>query len=97
MFVDDVNAFYSEHKTTFVITASGNKYHYDETLKVTEAELNPDLFFRVNRKYMVKIDAVLEAIIYSTSRLKLTMANLEKEDIIVSREKVKLFKAWFGA
>ncbi len=97
VFVDDINAFYSEHKTTFVITANGNKYHYDETLEVTEAELNPDLFFRVNRKYIVKIDAVLEAIIYSISRLKLSVVNLEKEDIIVSREKVKLFKVWFGA
>ncbi len=97
VFVEDINAFYSEHKTTFVITVNGNKYHYDETLEVTEAELDPDLFFRVNRKYIVKIDAVKEAIIYSTSRLKLIVANLEKEDIIVSREKVKLFKEWFGA
>jgi len=57
--------------------------------------LDPAVYFRVNRKYKVRLDAVQKATVYSNSRLKLHLPHLDKGDeVVVSREKVGAFKDW---
>jgi len=51
------------------------------------------LRFRV-RKYIINLKAIADIISYSNSRLKIELKVENDEDIIVSREKVKCFKAW---
>jgi DNA-binding LytR/AlgR family response regulator len=55
--------------------------------------LDPSLFFRVNRRYIVSINSFSQIIAWSNSRLKIEIAGLD-EEIIVARERVREFKSW---
>jgi DNA-binding LytR/AlgR family response regulator len=59
-----------------------------------QEQLDPEHFFRVNRTYIVHIDAIKDIIAYSNSRLKLMLHSYNEQEIIVSRERVKDFKNW---
>lgn len=56
--------------------------------------LDPQNFFRANRKYIVNRQAILDIIVYSTSKLKIKLRNSDDEKIIISRDKVSVFKSW---
>jgi DNA-binding LytR/AlgR family response regulator len=69
-------------------------YYLDHSLEQVESLVDPDHFFRVNRKFLVARDAIKDIISYTNSRLKLSLSQPAEEEIIVSREKVKEFKRW---
>ncbi len=66
----------------------------DHSLEQVEALVDPERYFRVNRKFIIALDAIADIISYSNSRLKVTLKLPTEEDIIVSREKVKEFRKW---
>jgi DNA-binding LytR/AlgR family response regulator len=66
----------------------------ENTLDQLEEKLQPETFFRVNRKFVVNINAIKDIIAYSNSRLKLQLQSFKQSEIIVSRERVKDFKSW---
>lgn len=92
--VEEIEAFYSEEGSTFIRTHKGRIYAIDFSLDHLQKVVNPDTFFRISRSYIIHIDAISEIISYSTTRLKLKLKNFTAGDMIVSREKVSLFKQW---
>ena len=92
--ISDVNAFYSMQKGTYLLTNSGRNYVLDYSLGQVVEMLNPNAFFKINRKCIVSIHAITEINAHSNSRLKLNVPHLDFEDVIVAREKVNQFKAW---
>ena len=94
--VDHINAFYSEHKGTYLLTDTGRNYVMDDSLEQVAQKLNPNTFFKISRKVIVNINAIEEIIAHSNSRLKLKIPFLELDEVIVAREKVSDFKAWIG-
>ena len=91
---EQVTFFYSMEKATFLNTIENKEYDIDYTLEELEGLLNPELFFRINRKYIVSMGAIRDIINYTNSRLKLKLVNSNDNEIIVSREKVTEFKNW---
>ena len=69
-----------------------NNYLIDYSLDHLMNKLNPKYFFRVNRKFIINIYSIKDIMAYSNSRLKINLKTKTEEDIIVNREKVKLFK-----
>jgi len=94
--IEDINAFYSEQKGTYLLTNTGRNYVLDESLEQIANKLNPNSFFKISRKIIVNIHAIDEIIAHSNSRLKLKIPFLELDEVIVAREKVSDFKAWIG-
>ncbi|GMQ25443.1 LytTR family DNA-binding domain-containing protein [Algoriphagus sp. oki45] len=92
--VEEVAFFFSEERVTFLQTFSGKKYVLDSTLEQVESQVDPETFFRLNRKYISHIDAIEEVLTYSNSRLKIKLIHSADSDILVSREKVAELKAW---
>lgn len=92
--VADIAYFMADDKYLFAILKSGEKFFCDLTLAKLEDELNPDDFFRVNRKFYVAFSAVKELIPYSKSRIKLKLQPESSEDVIISAVKAKEFKEW---
>lgn len=78
------------------MTRHGKKFIIDYTLDEVEAMLNPDGFFRLNRKYISSVDAIREVFTYSNSRLKIQLDQCLDNDILISREKMQPFKTWLG-
>jgi len=91
---DAIECFYSENKATHIHTINNRSYLFEDTLEQLEAKLQPDIFFRVSRKYFVNINAIKDIISYSNSRLKIILHSYNESEIIVSRERVKDFKNW---
>ena len=94
--VDEIECIYSENKGTYIATAEGRSYLLDTTLELLEEELQPELFFRVSRKFYVNINSIKDIISYTNSRLQIKLNKFNEQEIIVSRERVKEFKDWLG-
>lgn len=92
----EIAAFYSMAKGTFILTKSGRNYAIDQPLDQLINKLDVIHFFKISRKYIVAVDALDEILAHSNSRLLLRIKGLDKQDVVVAREKVKEFKAWLG-
>jgi len=92
--VDDIQCFYSMEKASFLQTTDDRHYTLDHSLEQIETLVDPDIFFRVNRKFIIALDCIQDMISHSNSRLKISLKQPADEEIIVAREKVKEFKQW---
>ena len=95
--IDEINAFYSEQKGTYLLTNAGRNYVLDQSLDEVANLLDPAMYFKINRKVVVNIQAITEIIAHSNSRLKLIVPHLALDEVIVAREKVKDFKNWIDS
>ncbi len=92
---EDITLFYAEGRTVFLITKQGKKFTIDFKLEDLEKILDDKQFFRASRTYILNFSAIVDVIMYSNSRLKVSMQVKVDKDIIVSRERVADFKKWF--
>lgn len=92
--VEEILYFFSEEKATFLVTHQHKRYIIDYALDHVEQLVDPTLFFRTNRKFLVSFPSITQIITYSGTRLKLHLVNGDDHEVLVSREKVGLFKQW---
>ena len=92
--IENIECFYSENKGTYLHTNEGRNYLLDSTLEHLEDELDPNVFFRINRKFYVNINAIKDMVSYTNSRLQIKLNSYNEQEVIVARERVKDFKAW---
>lgn len=64
------------------------------TLEELEEQLDPQVFFRVNRQHIIHADSIDKIQTYSTSKLRVVLKRDAEREILISREKVPLFKQW---
>ncbi len=95
--VDDIAYFYAEDKLVFMLTHAGNKYIVDYTVEQLESKLNPEKFFRTNRKVITSLDAVKDVHISFNGKLKIYLKPDLSEELFVSRERAPEFKNWLGS
>jgi len=92
--IKDVAYFYTKDKITFLITKTGKRYPIDYSLEKLEDIVNTKKFFRINRQFIINLDAITEMITYSKSRVKIQLDPSCDLDTIVSTERSPLFKKW---
>lgn len=95
--VEQVAYFFSLEKTTLLQSADGRKYVVDYSMEQLESLLDPSRFFRLNRAYLAQQAAIHDIIHYTNSRLQTVLRPAPPESegpILVSREKVSVFKNW---
>ena len=92
--VKDIAYFFSNSGITFVAMLSKSQYSLDISLDNLMEELDPKLFFRVNRQYLVGLSSIVNIHIYPKSRLKLELNPPIPEGVFVSLDKVVDFKKW---
>ncbi len=94
----EVAYFMADGKFLYLFTTNGHRYLLEESLHELEKQLNPKLFFRINRKFIVNYHAIQEMYYYSKSRIKLKLIPPCPQEVsaIVSREKSVKFKQWLS-
>jgi two-component system, LytTR family, response regulator LytT len=92
----DVAWFVSDEGLTFARTFQDKNHPVDLPLAEVARQLDPDIFFQINRKYILHIESIGRISSWFNSRLKLEINPAAGEDVIVSRERVKQFKEWLG-
>lgn len=95
--VEEILAFYSFEKTTYLHTNTHRNYIVDYSLDELEGMLDQNRFFKINRKYIVSIDACSRIIAWSNNRLKIDIEGIDDQKIVVARERVRDFKTWLDS
>ncbi|WP_284463033.1 LytTR family DNA-binding domain-containing protein [Chryseobacterium sp.] len=74
--VDEQNIayFFASGKYLFLATKDHQTYIYDDTIKDIIQKLNSDLFFKVNRKFIINKEAVTEIIKHSSQKVELRLS-----------------------
>lgn len=90
----DAAYFYTEDKITFIMTKEGKRYPIEPSLEKVEEMADPRAFFRINRQFIVNLEAIKEMYAYSKSRVKLLLDPAIDKETIVSTERSPVFKKW---
>jgi DNA-binding LytR/AlgR family response regulator len=93
---EDIAYFYATHKLVCMVDSKNQKYILDQSLADMEKQLDPAQFYRVNRKYLVHLNAIKKIKTYPKSKLLLELEPAINEEIIISQENVTAFKEWMG-
>lgn len=89
----EIAFFYSMEKNTFLNTFDGHEYPVDFSLDRVESIIDPDIFFRINRQYIVNYKAIEKINVLSKSRLELKVTGTS-EKLLVSTAKSHSFRMW---
>ena len=93
---EDIAYCYATHKLVCMVSNENQKFILDKSLADMEKELNPAQFHRVNRKYLVNINAVKRIRSFAKGKLLIDIQPAVEEEIIVSTENTTSFKEWMG-
>ncbi len=97
--IDEISYFYAWEKGVSLRTKKGNSYPLEYTLDKLETMIDPQLFFRINRKYLIHINSIVTMIAYSRGRVKLELDPVADDefDTIVSVDRSAEFKKWLNS
>jgi DNA-binding LytR/AlgR family response regulator len=94
MKTDDVAFIYTESRVVFLIDKIGERYIIEKNLSELELELPGQQFFRVNRKFIVSIDAIKSFKPSFKGKIALELMHLSKAEVSISQENAAQFRKW---
>lgn len=89
--VEEIIGFISENNATFLLSVNKANYALDSSLEKLEGELDPDAFFRINRKFIVNKKFIKEVLHNYEIKLEISY----QQDLLVSRMRRKMFLEWY--
>ncbi len=94
----EIAYFMADGKYLHLITHDAKDYILDRTLTEVSEKLAPNLFFRINRRYIISFDAIREMIRYSGSRIKIVLSPPppDNDEVLVSTDRVQSFRQWLN-
>lgn len=97
LLLNDVVAIHTTNKLVYVIDRNSKKYSIDKTLTELEEELDPAIFFRANRQYIININFVKSFKAYKKVKL-LVDINISGQDyrVCISQHVAPAFKKWMN-
>lgn len=93
--VDMILFFYINDGLVKAVVGDGKEYTFTQTLDELSDCLNPNLFFRVNRQYLISRKAILDIDLWFNGRLSVNLKFPVQDKILVSKARVSEFKEWF--
>ena len=93
--VSQISYFYTTVKCTRTILKDNTGLCYMKALDSIYSTLDPSLFFRANKQFVVAKNSIKNITVWFDSRLLITMDTEVPERIYVSKNKAALFKKWF--
>ena len=92
----DIAYFYTESKINFIVMKDGKRLPSDHTLDQLEQIIDPSLFFRINRQFIISYASIAEMLTYSKARVLIKLQPPSKLETIVSTERAASFKLWLS-
>lgn len=89
----DVYFFTIEDRSYYAELAKG-RYAVVKTLNELETELDPGLFFRVKRDYIVNRHAVLNYAYWENGKYIVRLNTPDRHEIVVPRARMQIFREW---
>ena len=93
--VDMILFFYIADGNVKAVMTDGKEYFFTQTLDELADSLDPALFFRINRQYLISRKAVQDIDLWFNGRLAINLIVPTLDRILVSKARVPDFKTWF--
>ncbi len=93
--IAEVACFYLEDKVLRAVTFDGRTVVVGKPLDVIVDQLDPHLFFRANRQYVVAHKAIEGISMWFGGKLNLSLSVNVPERILISKARVPEFKEWY--
>ena len=96
--VDDIAFFYATDGNTHIFSIDGKSYPYPKRLVYIMSTLDPLLFFRANKQFILSKKYVSKITVWLDNRLKISLLDGVKtpEDIYISKNKASEFRQWIA-
>lgn len=94
--VEDIAYFEGEDRYVYLVKNDGARYIVEYKLSDLEDLLDPAHFFRLNRSYIARFEAIDKITVLSKSRVKVELKPSAPREVIVSTETARDFKAWLN-
>ncbi|MBQ5737692.1 MAG: response regulator transcription factor [Alistipes sp.] len=92
--VEEIAYCYSKDKSTYAVNRNGKQRLLDYSLDTVQEMLDPKIFFRISRSYIVSINSIENISKYLGTRLKLQIAPHTDDEVVVSRSRTSDFLDW---
>jgi DNA-binding LytR/AlgR family response regulator len=90
----DIAFIHSESGIVTIHTVDRQRFYTNHTLESLESMLNPAVFFKANRQFIINRNAIVNIEHYFTRRLIVKLRQETPESIIVSKNKASDFLKW---
>lgn len=91
---EDIVCFQSKHGIVHINTKNDKTYLSDFTLDELSDQLDPQLFFRANRQFVINADFILTVHKHFKGKLMIELDHFSDDQILVSSEKATALKQW---
>jgi len=93
----DIVYFFSEHKLVFIVDRESRKYlSTARSLSDLMPQLDPDLFYRANRKFIINVTFIQGFTRVPDGRFMLRLNQKLTEPIWISQPNTAAFRQWMG-
>ncbi len=91
--VNAIACIYVKQERSYIVTED-DELLVNKTLEQLQIELDPSLFYRVNRRYIVSFRYIKEIEQLSGRKIGILLIIPYEEPIVVSKDAASGFKAW---
>lgn len=92
--VKDIAFFYLDKTVLNITTVSNQKYFMSSTMDEVEKMLDPSVFYRANRQFIINKTAIMNAEHFFARKLVVKLCVEAPENIVVSKAKASEFLHW---
>jgi two-component system LytT family response regulator len=92
---ESIACFHINNGVVKAISKNNKSCIIPHTLDELSENLNPELFFRANRQYIIAKNAVMDIDYWFNGRLSINLIIPVEEKILVTKARVNEFKEWF--
>ena len=95
--IEEIALFYSMQGITFAVTFEKREYPINFSLENLKEQINPEVFFKVNRQIIINFESIKRVHSYFNGKLKLETHPSHSEDIVIGKDKAAAFKRWLDS
>jgi len=92
--VKKIAYFIHEDKSVLLVNNTDQRYVINYTLDTLESLVDPTIFFRINRQFLIHIESILQIKNLAMGRISLDLRAYNDALVTVSRSKTQIFKKW---
>lgn len=93
---ESIAYFYNTNGESRLTTLEGTTYPLAKSLDALMKKLDPNLFFRANRQFLISREAVESLTVWFDSRLRVNLLLPVPEPIYVAKNRASDFKSWLS-
>jgi DNA-binding LytR/AlgR family response regulator len=95
--VEEISYFRIQNgRYLIMVTQTGDQFLIENTLERLEQRLDANMFFRINRQFIININAISDMVGYDRGRIKIITKPECKEEMVVAIHKAHSFKHWLN-